>query len=83
MQTRRVREELELAGLKKWEFERKKIEQAKLEFDRKIADEEALTKQKEKEVMQMEMLEMELIKWLQNTQNIQKQAYKDLEEALA
>lgn len=32
--------------------------------------------------MQMEMLEMELIKKLQNTQAIQKKAYADLEEAL-
>jgi hypothetical protein len=33
--------------------------------------------------MQMEILEMELIKKLQNTQAIQKQAYGDLENALA
>ncbi len=32
--------------------------------------------------MQMEMLEMELIKKLQNTQAIQKQAYSELEQAL-
>ena len=37
---------------------------------------------KEQEVMQMEMLEMELIKKLQNTQAIQKQAYVELEEAI-
>jgi hypothetical protein len=32
--------------------------------------------------MQMEMLEMELIKKLQNTQAIQKMAYVELEEAI-
>ena len=32
--------------------------------------------------MQMEMLEMELIKKLQNTQAIQKQAYSELEAAI-
>lgn len=32
--------------------------------------------------MQMEMLEMELIKKLQNTQAIQKQAYTELEAAI-
>lgn len=32
--------------------------------------------------MQMEMLEMELIKKLQNTQAIQKQAYVELEDAI-
>lgn len=42
-----------------------------------------MTKKKEKEVMQMEMIEMELIKKLQNTQNIQKNAYQELENALA
>lgn len=34
------------------------------------------------EVAQMEMLEMELIKRLQNTQAIQKKAYMELEQAL-
>ena len=38
---------------------------------------------KEQEVMQMEMLEMELIKKLQNTQAIQKEAYSELEKALS
>ncbi len=38
---------------------------------------------KEQEVMQMEMLEMELIKKLQNTQAIQKEAYAELEKALS
>ena len=38
-----------------------------MEIDKKIAEEEAMIKQKESEVMQMEMLEMELIKKLQNT----------------
>lgn len=39
--------------------------------------------QKEQEVMQMELLEMELIKKLQNTQAIQKDAYAELEQALS
>jgi hypothetical protein len=41
----------------------------------KVNEEEARKAQKEAEVMQMEMLEMELIKKLQNTQAIQKEAY--------
>lgn len=36
----------------------------------------------EQQVMQMEMLEMELIKKLQTTQAIQKQAYMELEQAI-
>lgn len=41
-----------------------------------------MIQQKEQEVMQMELIEMELIKKLQNTQAIQKQAYQDLEAAI-
>jgi hypothetical protein len=48
-----------------------------------MAEEEAVIRAKEQEVMQMEMLEMELIKKLQNTQAIQKQAYAELENALS
>ena len=62
MRSRRIKEELRIALLKKEEFERQKIEAAKAEFDRKIAEEERIIGKKEKEVMQMEMLEMELIK---------------------
>ena len=46
--------------------------EAKHEIDKKIEEEEGVIKQKEQEVMQMEMLEMELIKKLQHTQAIQK-----------
>lgn len=52
------------------------------DIDKQIVDEETQYQGKEKEVLQMEMLEMELIKNLQNTQAIQKQAYSDLENVL-
>lgn len=68
--------------MKREEFQRRKQADAKAEIDRKIAEEEGMIRQKEQEVMQMEMLEMELIKKLQNTQAIQKQAYSELESAL-
>ena len=45
--------------------------------------EEQLRNIKMDEVAQMEKLEMELIKRLQNTQAIQKEAYLDLEKALS
>ena len=64
------------------EFRRQKHIQAREDIQRQIAEEEELIRQKEAEVMQMEMLEMELIKKLQNTQAIQKQAYTELEEAI-
>lgn len=44
--------------------------------------EEKKINRKERELLQMEMLEMELIKNLQSTQNLQKTAYGDLEKAL-
>ena len=45
-------------------------------------NEDYMRQQKEEEVMQMEKLEMELIKKLQNTQAVQKDAYQELERAL-
>ena len=62
---------------------RRKIHSVKREIDRKVEDEERIRQNKEQEVMQMEMLEMELIKKLQNTQAIQKEAYAELEKALS
>jgi hypothetical protein len=53
------------------------------DIDRKLDDEARVRQMKEQEVMQMEMLEMELIKKLQNTQAIQKEAYAELEKALS
>ena len=49
---------------------------------RRAEREEQILAQKEKEVRDMEQLEMELIKRLQNTQQIQKETYGDLEKAL-
>ena len=40
-----------------------------------VGGEDYMRSQKEEEVMQMEKLEMELIKKLQNTQAVQKDAY--------
>jgi hypothetical protein len=58
--------------LKKEEFIRRKQLEAKAEQEKRMVEEEAMIRAKEQEVMQMEMLEMELIKKLQNTQAIQK-----------
>lgn len=69
--------------MKKEEFVRRKQLETKAEIDKRMAEEEAVIRSKEQEVMQMEMLEMELIKKLQNTQAIQKQAYAELENALS
>ena len=77
-----IKQQERIALLKKEEFVRRKQMEAKLENDKRMAEEEAQIRAKEQEVMQMEMLEMELIKKLQNTQAIQKQAYAELENAL-
>ena len=45
------------------------------QHDDRVNNEDYLRQQKEEEVMQMEKLEMELIKKLQNTQAVQKDAY--------
>jgi len=58
------------------------MQETRAEIARQIEEENRVIQQKEQEVMQMELLEMELIKKLQNTQAIQKQAYMDLESAI-
>ena len=56
--------------------------QVQRQHEDRVGNEEMIRQQKEEEVMQMEKLEMELIKKLQNTQAIQKEAYQELEKAL-
>lgn len=56
---------------------------ARKEHDDRCNEEEHLRNVKMDEVAQMEKLEMELIKRLQNTQAIQKEAYLELEKALS
>lgn len=82
MKTKLQKQQERVANAKVEEFRRKKQMAAKADIARQIAEEEELIRQKEAEVMQMEMLEMELIKKLQNTQAIQKQAYVELEDAI-
>jgi hypothetical protein len=62
---------------------KRRIQSVHRDIDRKLDDEARVRTMKEQEVMQMEMLEMELIKKLQNTQAIQKEAYAELEKALS
>ena len=64
------------------EIRRRKIMETRKDIARQIEEENRIIATKEQEVMQMELLEMELIKKLQNTQAIQKQAYMDLESAI-
>ena len=71
-----------LAQMKIEEERRRKINAAQRDHTQKCSEEEDLRQMKMDEVAQMEKLEMELIKRLQNTQAIQKEAYLELEKAL-
>ncbi|CDW75443.1 UNKNOWN [Stylonychia lemnae] len=59
-----------------------KAKEAQKEIQKRIEQENDYIKKKEKEVIQMELLEIELIKKLQNSQTVQKIAYQELEQAL-
>lgn len=57
------------------EERRRKVLMAQSSQQEKVARQEQLRQLKEDEVLNMERIEMELIKKLQNTQAIQKEAY--------
>ncbi|CAG9312086.1 unnamed protein product [Blepharisma stoltei] len=64
------------------QWRNQKFEDFKNDYQKRIDTEDGIRKTKEKEVMDMELLEMELIKRLQNTQLIQKQAFEELDTVL-
>ena len=57
------------------EDRQRRLAQVQKRQDETVGGEDYMRSQKEEEVMQMEKLEMELIKKLQNTQAVQKDAY--------
>ena len=59
-----------MAKQKADDVRRRKIAEARANIARQIEEEQRLIGNKEQEVMQMELIEMELIKKLQNTQAI-------------
>merc|ERR1712093_754717 len=80
VQIKQTQKELEVR--KRQKDEEKKIK-AKNMLDGKIMEENKQRLVKESEVAGMEQEELELIQKLQNTQLMQRQAYEDLENALA
>ncbi len=78
----KIKEQETLVLQKKKEMEAAKLLQNRINYERKMGEEQALKAQKEQEVLNMEKLEMELIKRLQHTQSLQKAAYEELESAL-
>jgi len=83
MRQKLIKEQEEISQLRRKEFMEAKIRQYRLEHERRMAEEEAIKQKKELEVLNMEKLEMELIRKLQHTQLLQKAAYEELESALA
>lgn len=71
----RIKFDEQIAKQKQQESRHRKIAEARAAVARQIEEEQRMIQMKEQEVMQMELIEMELIKKLQNTQAIQKQAY--------
>lgn len=78
-----IRQHHNIQKIKKDEMKRRIENEAKNHYDSRIDEEEQFRISKENEVMELERIEMELIKKLQNTQQVQKDAYNELESALA
>ena len=82
MKNQIVNQQKLLAAMKIEEDRQRRLQNVQRQTDDRINNEDYMRTQKEEEVMQMEKLEMELIKKLQNTQAVQKDAYQELERAL-
>ena len=82
MKNQIVNQQKRLAAMKIEEDRSRRIQNVQRHHEDRVNNEDYLRSQKEEEVMQMEKLEMELIKKLQNTQAVQKDAYQELERAL-
>jgi len=77
-----VREHERQLALKKDKLRNDQRKLAEVTYKKKCAAEDEKTANKEREVVKMEKQEMELIQRLQNAQMLQKEAYKQLEDAL-
>ena len=82
MKNQIIKQQKHVANVKIEQDKNRRLYNVKKQIDEKVMNEDFMRSNKEEEVMQMEKLEMELIKKLQNTQAIQKDAYAELERAL-
>lgn len=78
-----IRMQQEEGMIKKKEFFEEKRSFLKMQIEKKKFDEARAKNRKELEVLNMEKLELELIKKLQHTQMLQKAAFEELEVALS
>ena len=77
-----VKKQLLIGNLKVEEYKTNKMLTVKREYERKINEEKNMTKKSEIDIMEMEKMELELIRKLQQSQYIQKTVYEELEGAL-
>ena len=70
MKNQIVNQQKRLAAMKIEEDRQRRLQNVQRQTDDRVGNEDFLRTQKEEEVMQMEKLEMELIKKLQNTQAV-------------
>lgn len=82
MKNRIVNQQKQIARMKIDDDRNRRAIGVRKQHEDKVSLEEQMRLKKEEEVMQMEKLEAELIRKLQNTQALQKDAYKELEKAL-
>lgn len=77
-----VKKQILLGNLKVEEHKANKILRCKQGYENKINDEQTKIKKAEYDIIEMEKMELELIKKLQQSQYIQKTVYEELEGAL-
>ena len=70
MKNQIVNQQKRLAAMKIEEDRQRRLQNVQRQTDDRVNNEDYMRTQKEEEVMQMEKLEMELIKKLQNTQAV-------------
>lgn len=71
-----------MASSKKSEFMMKKIQEARQDAELKMAQERKQIDDYELEAQQLEMMEAELLQKLQNTQQVERNAFGKLESAM-
>ena len=77
-----IRMEEEMRQKKLREMKEKRLKEFKQDYDERVKEEMDKIKNKEKNLLVMEKEEAELIKKLQNTQHMQKEAFNELEIAI-
>ena len=82
MRSEAIKEQMAVSSLHIKEYQDKKRNQLKDEYKEKTEGEKRLIYKYESEAQQLERLEEQLIKELQETQDEEREAYRELEEAM-